>query len=146
MREAEFGESQGLKRVFSDTPSSVLPRSPGHRPGMFRAIGTLARVALIGAGLFSFSAAGKILHDDYAMGVGLVSMDQERCSSIANNYASDQRGHAIEACLARSSARESGYWRFAFAHAVAVFLALVAFPGIVTFVIAAMLRRSRNSN
>jgi hypothetical protein len=91
------------------------------------------------------SVTGKIVHDDYRMVDSLVSLGRDRCASIAFSYPPAQRSQAIEPCLERASARERDYWRFASAHALAVFLALVVLPGIVTFVIAAMLRRSRNS-
>jgi len=122
----------------------MLPGSSGNRPGAWLALGALARAALIGVGMLLVSATVTIVHDDWHMVDSLVSLDRERCASIALNYPPAQRGRAIEPCLERASARESGYWHFASAHALAVFLALVALPGIVTFVIAAMLRRNRN--
>jgi hypothetical protein len=121
----------------------MLPRSPGNRPGALLALGALARASFICIGLLLVSVTVKIVHDDFHMVDSLLSMDRDRCAAIAFNYPPAQRSQAVEHCLARASAKEKGYWRFATAHALVVFLALVALPGIVTFVIAAMLRRSR---
>lgn len=123
-----------------------MPPAVGdQQPLVLRALNVLLRAGLVSIGLFLASATSKIAYDDYSMTSSLVSMDRDRCVSIEKSYPRSESRHPFESCLAGVSAREADYRQVAIAHAVVVFLALLALPGIMTIVIATMLRRSRNA-